>query len=146
MAETNKLLKRAVKNRYKKVTSIPKQHPRKTSNDPKTSKKVDKTVKFVDKSNKDNKDTNKTLKSKSVKTSNKKNITPNTVSEIQISDLDQNTDTDENKSDSIGWNNLPDMVMISDNSDTSDNDGIEILDRFYEQSHPISNLEYAKLK
>ena len=72
---------------------------------------------FADKSNKDSKDAKKTSKSKTVKT-NKKNITPNTVSKIQTSDSYQNTDIDKNDSDSIGWNNLPDMVMRSDNSDT----------------------------
>ena len=75
------------------------------------------------------------------------NTTPDTVSEIQTSDSDQNTDTDENESDSMGWKNLPDMVMTSNNSDSSDTDGMEWLDNsFYEQNHTISNLEYAKLK
>ena len=46
----------------------------------------------------------------------------------------------------MGWKNLPDMIMTSDNSDTSDTDGIEWLGKFYEQNHTISNLEYAKLK
>ena len=46
----------------------------------------------------------------------------------------------------MGWNNLPDMVMTSDNSDMSDTDGMELLDEFYEQNHIISNVEYAKLK
>ena len=78
MAETNKLLKTAVKNTYNKLTSI---HHKRTSNDPKTSKKVNKTVTFVDNSNKDSKDANKTSKSKTVKTSNKKNTTSDTVSE-----------------------------------------------------------------
>ena len=36
--------------------------------------------------------------------------------------------------------------MTSDNSDTSDTDGMEWLDEFYEQNHTISILEYAKLK
>ena len=40
MAETNKLLKRATKNTYKKLTSILKQPPKKTSNTTKTPKKV----------------------------------------------------------------------------------------------------------
>ena len=53
MAETNKLLKRAVKNTYKKLTSILKQPPKKTSNTAQTPMKVDKTVKFADKSNRD---------------------------------------------------------------------------------------------
>ena len=38
------------------------------------------------------------------------------------------------------------MVMTSDNSDTSDTDGMGWLDKFYEQNHTISNLENAKLK
>ena len=46
----------------------------------------------------------------------------------------------------MGWNNLPDMVLISDNSDTSDTDGTEWLNEFYEQNHIISNLEYPNLK
>ena len=125
MAETNKLLKTAVKNTYKKMTSMSKQHPKKTSNDLKTSKKVDKTVKFVDKSKKDSKDANKIPENKTIKNSNKKNATLHTVSEIQTSDPGQNAVTDENESDSTGWNSLPDTVMTSDSSDTSDTDVIE---------------------
>ena len=53
----------------------------------------------------------------------------------------------------MGWKNLPDMVMTSDNSDTSNTDnsdtsnmdGMEWQEKFYEQNHTISNLEYAKL-
>ena len=81
-----------------------------------------------------------------VKSSNKKNFIHNKVSEIQTSDSDQSTDIDENFSDSMDWNNLPDMVMTSDNSETSDIDGMEWLDEFYEQNHTVANLEYAKLK
>ena len=40
-------------------------------------------------------------KCKNAKTNNKKNITPDTVSEIQTNVSDQNTDTDENESDSM---------------------------------------------
>ena len=64
MAETKKLLKRAVRNTYKKLISIPKQLPKKTSNAVKNPKKVDKTVTFGDKSNTDSKDDNKVSKSK----------------------------------------------------------------------------------
>ena len=39
MAETNKLLKMAVKNTCKKLTSIPKQHPKKTFKYPKPLRK-----------------------------------------------------------------------------------------------------------
>ena len=125
MSQTNKLLKRAVKNTYQTLTSILKQPPKKTSNAAKTPKKVDKTVTFADKSNKDSKVANKTSKSKTFKISKRINTTPNTVSEIQTSDLDENTDIDKNDSDSMGWNSLPDMVITSDNSDTSDTDGME---------------------
>ena len=52
MEETNKLLKRAVKNAYKKCYRIPNPPPKKASSTTKTPKKVDKIVKFVDKSNK----------------------------------------------------------------------------------------------
>ena len=52
------------------------------------------------------------------------------ISEIQTSNSDQDTEIDKNDSDSMGWNNLPDMVMTSDNSDTSDNE-------FYKQNHII---------
>ena len=43
-------------------------------------------------------------------------------------------------------NNLPDIIMTPDNSDTSDTNEMEWLDMFYKQNHTISNLEYAKLK
>ena len=46
----------------------------------------------------------------------------------------------------MGWNDLLDMIIISDNNDTSDTDGMEWLDGFYEQNHTISTLEYAKLQ
>ena len=39
-----------------------------------------------------------------------------------MSDSDQDTEIDENDSDSMGWNNLPNMVITSDNSETSDTD------------------------
>ena len=55
MAETNKLLKRAVKNKYKKLTSILKQPPMKTSTAAKNPTNVDKTATFADKSNRDSK-------------------------------------------------------------------------------------------
>ena len=60
MAETNKLLKKAIKNIY--TTSIASQiPPKKASNITKTPENVDKTVKFADKSNNDSKDSVKDL-------------------------------------------------------------------------------------
>ena len=91
----------------------------------KTPKKIDKAVKFADKCNKDSKGSNKICKSKIIKTNHKKNTTSNTISEIQTSDSDQDTDIGENDSDSTGWNTLPYMVMTSHNSGTSDTDGTE---------------------
>ena len=84
------------------------------------------------------------LKLKTVKGKDKKNTTSNIISEIQTNDPDQDTEIDENDSHSMGWNNLPDMVMTSDNSDTSDTDGTERFNALYEQNW-ISNLEYVKL-
>ena len=78
MAETNKLLKKAVKITYKKLTRVPKQYPKKAPNNMKGSKKTEKTVKFDESSTKDNKDTNKTLKGKNVKNSSKKKNATNT--------------------------------------------------------------------
>ena len=72
MAETNKLLKKTIKNTYNKVNCISNPPPNKASNTTKTPIKVDKTVKFADKSNKDSKDSNKTSKSKTAKVNNKK--------------------------------------------------------------------------
>ena len=46
----------------------------------------------------------------------------------------------------MGSNHLPDIVMTSDNSETSDTDATEKLKEIYEQNHIISNLEYAKPK
>ena len=97
MAETNKILKRGVKNTYKKVNSITNPTPKKVSNTAKTPKKVNKTVKFAGKSKKDSKDCTKTSKSKTVKANNKKNTTSNTVIEIKRSDTDQDREIDENK-------------------------------------------------
>ena len=39
----------------------------------------------------------------------------------------------------MGWNNLPTMVMTSDNSDISDTDRMQWLEEFYEQNHITSN-------
>ena len=94
----------------------------------------------------DSKDSNKTSKSKIVKVNNKKNTISNMVSDIQTSDSYQDTEIDENDSNLMGWNNLPDMVITSDNSDSSDSDRTECLNEFYEQNYMISNLKYAKLK
>ena len=99
---------------------------------------VDKTVQCPDKSNKDSKDSNKT--SKTVKTNNKKNTTSNTVSEIQTSDSDQDTEIDENDSDSIGWNNLHDMVTTSHNSDMSDTDKT-----FNDQKNSMSRITSSQI-
>ena len=70
MAERNKLLRKAVSNTYKILTSIQK-HSKNASNDLKTPKKGHKTVKFVNTTNKDNTDARKTLKGKTVKSNNK---------------------------------------------------------------------------
>ena len=70
--------------------------------------------------------TDKTSKNKTVKASNKKNTTSNTVSEIQTSNSNQDTEIYENDSHSMGWNNLPDMLMTSDNSDMSDTDKLNV--------------------
>ena len=51
----------------------------------------------------------KTSKNKSVK-ANIKNTTSNTVSEIQTSDSNPETGVNKNDSDSMGCNNLPDIV------------------------------------
>ena len=67
MAKTNKLLKKAVKSTYNKLTSIPKQYPKKDPNHLKNSQKIYKMVKFVDNPNKDSKDTSKTPKGKMLK-------------------------------------------------------------------------------
>ena len=66
MVETNKLLKKAVKSTYKKL-SVPKQHPKKAPNNMKASKKTEKAVISVENTTKDNKDTNKTLKGRMLK-------------------------------------------------------------------------------
>ena len=90
MAETNRLLKKAIKSTYKKLTGVSKQYPKKAPNNMKTFKKTEKTVKFIENPTKDNKDTNEMLKGKNVKNSSEKNITPhmNTISKIQMSDSD----------------------------------------------------------
>ena len=53
------------------------------------------------------------------------NTTSNTVSEIQTSNFDLNTDANDIDSDSMGLNHLPDIVMTSDSSDPSDIDKTE---------------------
>ena len=52
------------------------------------------------------------LKVKLLKLITRENTTSNTVREIQTNDSDQDTEIYKNDSDSMGWNNLADMVMI----------------------------------
>ena len=60
---------------------------------------------------------------------------------MQTSDSNQNIDTDENESDSMGWKNS-DMVMTCSNSDSSDTNGTESHDiSFSEQNLTISNVK-----
>ena len=60
-----------------------------------------------------------------VKNSSKKNTPPNTntISEIQTSDLDHSVDTDDNENDSVSWKTFPNMVITSEDSDSSNPDG-----------------------
>ena len=67
MAETNKLLKKAVTSTCRKLAYVPKQYPKKTRTNMKAFKKTEKTVKFIENPTKGNKDTNETLKGKDVK-------------------------------------------------------------------------------
>ena len=84
LAETNTLLKKAIKNTYKKSIAS-KIHPiRRLLTLQELPRKKTK-VKFADKSNKESKDSNNTCKNKTVKANNNKNTTSNTVSEIQTS-------------------------------------------------------------
>ena len=64
MAKTKKLLKKAVKSTYKKLTSVPKQYPKKTPNNMKASKKTKKIVKFIEKPTIENKCVNRIPKRK----------------------------------------------------------------------------------
>ena len=47
----------------------------------------------------------------------------NTISEIQACDLDQSIDTDDNENDSMEWKILPNVVIMSKDSESSDTDG-----------------------
>ena len=84
-------------------------------------------IKFVNNSNNDSKETKKTPKGKNVKISSKEYTPPitNTISEIQAGESDQHMDSDDNRNDSMGWKNLPNMVIMSEDSDSSDTDGTE---------------------
>ena len=97
IAETNKLLKKAVKSTYKKLISVPKEYPKKTPNNMKASMKTMKTLNFIRKITKDNTGMDKIPKRKNDSNDRKKNVTskPNTVSEIQVSDSDQSMEIQE---------------------------------------------------
>ena len=112
MAETNKLLKKAVKSTYKILTTVPQQYPKKTPNNMKTSKKTKNTFKFIENPTKDNKDVNKNPKRRNDSNNSKENITSktNTVSEILVSDSDQRMDIEDNDNDSLVWRSLPDIA------------------------------------
>ena len=96
MAKTNKLLKRGVKNTYKKFTSILRQPSKKTSNDAKNPTEVDKQLNLQTSQIEIAKMLTSPLKVKLLKLITRKNTTPNTVSVIQTSNSDQNTDIDKN--------------------------------------------------
>ena len=61
-AETNRLITKAVKITYKKLTNVQKQSPKKILTHVKTTKKTYKTVRFVDGSIKETRDNNELLK------------------------------------------------------------------------------------
>ena len=85
---------------------------------------MDKTVKFADKSNKDSKDSIKTCKIKLLKLITRRllHLTLLVRSKLVIS---IKTDIDKYDSDSISWNNLPDIVLTSGRSDTGHIDETE---------------------
>ena len=64
---------------------------------------------------------------------------------IQNSDSDPDKYVDENDSDSVGLNNLPNMVITSDSSGMNDTDATKWPNEFYEKNYIILNLEYANL-
>ena len=72
MAETSTLLKKAVTRAYKNLTNEQKQNDKKTPNNMKTPKKIDKSAKFVDNRGRDNKGNNKPHKRKNDISNNKK--------------------------------------------------------------------------
>ena len=64
------------------------------------------------------------------------------MTEIQVSDLDTNTEIEDN--DSSGCRHLPEIAFTSEDSNS---DETEWLDQtFYQSIHTVSNWEYAKLK
>ena len=67
------------------------------------------------------------------------------VTKIQVNDLDTGTEIEDN--DSLGWRSLPEIPLTSESSDTCDMDKTKWLDNiFYQHTHTVLNLEYAKLK
>ena len=70
-------------------------------------------------------------------------IKSNSVTEIQVSNLDTSTEIEDN--DSLVWRGLSEMPSMSEGIDTCDIDETEWLDdTFYQHAHTVSNLEYAK--
>ena len=53
-------------------------------------------------------------------------IENDSVTEIQVNDLDSNTEIKDN--DSLGWSSLPEIPLMSESSDTCDTDQTEWLD------------------
>ena len=84
---------------------------------------------------------NKLHKNKSDPSNNKKTMTTkdDSITEIQVSDLDASTEIEDN--DSIEWRNLPEITLASEDSDICDMDETEGLDdNFHQQVNMVSNL------
>ena len=96
MAEMNKFLMKVVKTTYKKLTSVPKQYPKKTHNI--------KTFKKMVNPTKDIKNLSNTHKRKNDSDNSKKIVISETktVIGVQVSDFYQSMDTEDRDNDSMG--------------------------------------------
>ena len=80
------------------MTNVQTQNPKKLPNNRKAPTKIDKVVKFVDNKNRNNKGNNRSHKRKIDPSNNKENMASKTgsVTQIQVSDSETNTDIEDN--------------------------------------------------
>ena len=99
-----------------------KQNPRNSPNPNRTATKSGKTIKFIDNKIKHDKNDGKTHKKKSNSNDIKKDKANknDSVSKIQVSDLDTSTKIEDN--DSSGYRHFPEIPSTSEDSDSCETD------------------------
>ena len=123
---------------YKNLANLQKQNSRNFPQPMKSAAKSGKMIKFIDKIKHDKND-GKTHTQKINKIEmtprNTKLIKNDTVTEIQVSNLDTSAEI---RGDSSGWRHLPEIPSTSEDSDSGETDKTEWLDNSFLSEHTYS--------